>query len=782
MKFDRSLFIGKFSAEAQEHLQKLNEGVLQLERGQADADPSTSSGQALIADILRAAHTLKGSARMMGFKEINQVAHKLEDLLLEIKEGRLVASGPLCDLIFRALDTMDASRQAIVDGREEEIDVQEIVSLLERTAQGEPLPETPAPAAPVEEPAQAVEVQAPPLPAPAEQEPPVEVQALSPQAVPTPTPSLTPPTPAPPPARKAASHEEQIRVSAPKLDKTIRLTGEVIAAQKQAEMRYEDMRRAWQMAREHTQLLRTLLDEHAPQTARILQSGQQLRDSLDKLVKQRREDLAHLDQVVTELQEDALGLRMLPVSTVFDAFPRAIRDLARERGKEIDLVIQGDETELDKQMLERIGDPLMHMLRNAVDHGIEPPEERTAGGKSRRGTIWLRAYPMGGSIIIEVQDDGRGLSLDAIRQKALEKGLIKEEILPTLSDREVQSMIFLSGFTTSRQVTDISGRGVGLDVVRRNIIEELKGDISVETEPGRGTRFILTLPLTLTTQRILFVGARGQSFGLPVTYVSETTRVRSEEVIQVVDRQAIRLRDQIVPIAWMAEVLNLPASGTVAGGPWLYLVVTQVADERVGLVVDDIANEDDVLIKSLPKHMRRIGILAGATISPDGTIIPILHVPGLIRTVRGLPTASPSGEEREAEEAPRLLVVDDSLNTREIEKSILEASGYQVDLAKDGMDALRVINQAPGADERAFYDLLVVDIEMPRLDGLSLTEQLRQDARYAHVPIVIVSSRDKPADRQRGLDVGADAYIVKGSFDQQDLITTVSSLLGRAAP
>ena len=207
-----------------------------------------------------------------------------------------------------------------------------------------------------------------------------------------------------------------------------------------------------------------------------------------------------------------------------------------------------------------------------------------------------------------------------------------------------------------------------------------------------------------------------------------------------------------------------------------------MADERVGLVVGDVADEDDVLIKSLPQHMKRIGILAGATISPDGTIIPILHVPGLIRAVRGLPTAQPVGEEGAAEEAPRILVVDDSLNTREIEKSILEASGYQVDLAKDGLDALRVIDQAPGAGERAYYDLLVVDVEMPRLDGLSLTEQLRADPRYAHVPIIIVSSRDKPADRQRGLDVGADAYIVKGSFDQQDLITTVASLLGRAAP
>jgi two-component system chemotaxis sensor kinase CheA len=798
MKFDRSLFIGKFSAEAQEHLQKLNEGVLRLERGEADAD--------LMADILRAAHTLKGSARMMGFKEINQVAHKLEDLLLELKEGRLEASHPLCDLIFQALDTMDACRLAIVEGREGEIQVDEVANLLERTAQGEPLPESTRRAASDSAASQAAaEISPGEQPLPTESGPEAGQVAAAPEVVeekavpehlapppPEPTPSRpepTKPTPAPPPARKPARlPEEQIRVSATKLDKTIRLTGEVIAAQKRAEMRQTDLRRAWQMAKDLWRQLRTLLGEQDPEALAILESAQALRDHLDALFKQNREDVAGLSQVVMELQVDALGLRMLPVSTVFDTFPRAVRDLARERGKEVDLNIQGGDTELDKQMLERINDPLMHMLRNAVDHGIEAPDERAAQGKPRRGTIWLRAYPMGGSIVIEVQDDGRGLSLDAIRAKALQQGLVNEDTVRTLSDRELRNLIFLSGFSTSQEVTDISGRGVGLDVVRRNVIEELKGDISVETESGQGTRFILTLPLTLTTQRILFVYVRGQVFGLPVTYVSETTRVLPNEVIQVVDRQAIRLRDQIVPIARLADVLALPeGSGSTSeqrsSGQWLYLVIAQAADERVGLGVDDVANEDDVLIKPLPKHLRRIGILSGATIAPDGTIIPILHVPGLIRAVRGAPTARPAvAEEAQIEEVPRILVVDDSLNTREIEKSILEACGYQVELAKDGMDALRVIAQAPGSESQAYFDLLVVDVEMPRLDGLSLTEKLRHDDHYARVPIIIVSSRDKEEDRRRGLDVGADAYIVKGTFDQEDLIATVASLLGRATP
>lgn len=758
MKFDRSLFIGKFSTEAEEHLQKLNEGILSLERGEVDAD--------LMAEILRAAHTLKGSARMMGFKEINLVAHRLEDLLLEIKEERIEPTQPICDLIFQALDTMDASRQAIVEGREDEVQVQAMVDLLERAAQGEPLPETaPAPSPPQPEP--------------------------EPEPAPAPTAAAPPPQPTRPATtpRPVVQPEERIRVSSIKLDKAIRLTGEVIAAQRRAEVRQDDLRQAWQMARAHLRRLSNFLDEEDPEAATVFEGGQALRDRLDLLVKQGREDVANLEQVVMELQEDALGLRMLPVSTVFDAFPRAVRDLAREHGKQLDLVVRGGDTELDKQMLERINDPLMHMLRNSVDHGIETPQEREAKGKKPRGTIWLRAYPQAGSIIIEVQDDGRGISLDAIRAKARERGLFDEEELRSMSDREVQSLIFLSGFSTSRTVSDISGRGVGLDVVRRNIIEELKGDISVETEEGQGTRFILTLPLTLTTQRILFVTVGGQTYGLPVTYVAETTRVPEHDVIQVVDRQAIRLRDQIVSIARLAEVLALPDGQSRSGNGregffdmWLYLVIAQVADEQVGLVVDQVINQDDVLIKPLPGHMKRIGILAGATIAPDGTIIPILHVPGLIRVVRRVSTSQAAEVDVAVKTAPRILVVDDSLNTREIEKSILEASGYRVDLARDGLDALRMIGRAPTTAGQAYYDLLIVDIEMPNLDGLSLTKKLREDQVYAHVPIIIVSSRDTEEDRQRGLSVGADVYIVKGAFAQEDLTTTVASLLGQAVP
>ncbi|HSJ58353.1 MAG TPA: ATP-binding protein, partial [Anaerolineae bacterium] len=716
MKFDRSLFIGKFSTEAEEHLQKLNDGVLRLERAEADADPSTPAGQELMAEILRAAHTLKGSARMMGFKEINQVAHKLEDLLLEVKESRLAATPALCDLIFRSLDMMDASRQAVVEGREGEVVVDEIVDLLERAAQGEVVDLPPR--------RQAAAATVPQAPEPGAEPPAGLAERIAESPVESPTAAAGvvdgQEPPAPPPAARAAAvpaaqaerrpavqaHvvEERIRVSAPKLDKTIRLTGEVIAAQKRAEMRQEDLALVWQMARAHRRLLRLYAGDTVavaveegsfaadvdPILVQVLRSGQALADSLDHLVKQNREDVADLGRVVIELQQDTLGLRMLPVSTVFDTFPRAVRDLARERGKDVDLVVKGGSTELDKQMLERLSDPLMHMLRNSVDHGLEPPDDREARGKPRRGTIWLRAFPAGGSILIEVEDDGRGIDLEAIRRKAVDQGLADEEKVRTMPQRELQSLIFLSGFSTSRVVSDVSGRGVGLDVVRRNVIEDLKGDITVDTEPGKGTRFTLTLPLTLTTLRTLFVRVDGHLFGMPVNYIGETMRVRPTDVIQVVDQQAIRLRDQIVPIERLRRVLpGLPAApnGTgrrpaTRGGPepageWLYLVIAQVAGERVGFVVDEVADEEDVLIKPLPRHLKRIGILAGATIAPNGAVIPILHVPGLVRAIR-FETPTPVVQQAQTPtRAPHILVVDDSLNTREIERSILEAEGYR---------------------------------------------------------------------------------------------------------
>ncbi len=742
MKLDKSLFIDKFSAEVQEHLQKLNEGILALEQGQiTDEDMN---------QIMRSAHTLKGSARMLGFVGINQMAHKMEDLLLEIKEGRRAPDeAGVCDVLFLVLDEIEAHRQAIVERREEEMDVAPTIDLLERATRGEdvsallPTAERPA------------EAPAPPPPKTAE----------------------APAPPGPPVKPGRVVSEEYIRVSTARLDRNARLAGEVVVAQKRIEVRLERVRDMWRVSKEHYRGLAHKLQKMEPTDpgwVELIDESRELLDGLHRLFKEGRDDAFTLERVATELQQGAMKLRMLPVSTVFDTFPRAVRDLSKSAGKKVELVIEGGETELDKSILEKINDPIMHMVRNAVDHGIESPEDRVQAGKSRQGKVWLRAYPLGGSVIIEVEDDGGGLPLEAIREKALRKGLVSEEDVRTVSERELIEFIFLPGFSTSKMITDVSGRGVGMDVVRRNIMEDLKGTVEVNSEEGKGTRFTITLPLTLTTLRILTVRINGRTFGLPLNFLAETVRIPRQEVITVVDREAIRLREQLIPIADLSTVLKLPAHPSSPDGDLLFLVVTRTSGEQVGLVVEEVIAEEDVLVKALPKPLNAVKTMAGATITPEGGIIPIIHVPGLMGIIRALPgfRAAPRAV---TVEAPRLLVVDDSLNTREIERSILEASGYEVDLAKDGLEALRRV-------EETDYHLIVTDIEMPRMDGFTLTERLRADERYAGVPIVIVTSREKEADMQRGMAVGADAYIVKGTFDQNNLLATVESLIGQAAP
>ncbi len=747
MKLDKSLFIDKFSAEVQEHLQKLNEGVLALEQGQITEENMNQ--------IMRSAHTLKGSARMLGFVGINQLAHKMEDLLLEIKEGRLKAASGVCDVLFLTLDQIEAQRQAIVEGGEEEIDVAPTLDLLARATRGEDV-------------SASLPTKAPPAPPPPE-----AAEAPAPQAAPTP-PSPPPSKPAAKPGRVAS--EEYIRVGTARLDRNARLAGEVVAAQKRIEVRLERARDMRLIAKEHYRRLTRKLQEMEPidpEWAELTDEGRELLDGLNLLFKDGRDDAFTLERVATELQQGAMKLRMLPVSTVFDTFPRAVRDLARSAGKKVELVIEGRETELDKGILEKINDPIMHMVRNAVDHGIESSEERVQAGKSRQGNVWLRAYPMGGSVVIEVEDDGGGLPLEAIRDKALRKGLLSEEDLRTVSKRELIEFIFMPGFSTSKLITDVSGRGIGMDVVKRNIMDDLKGTVDVDSEEGKGTRFTITLPLTLTTLRVLTVQVNGQTFGLPLNFLAETVRIPRHKVIMVVDREAIRLREQLVPIADLAAVLNLPNAAS-PDHDLLFLVIARASGEQIGLVVEEVIAEEDVLIKALPKPLNAIKTMAGATITPEGGIIPIIHVPGLMGVIRELPGFRPEPRVM-AVEAPRLLVVDDSLNTREIERSILEASGYEVDLAKDGLEALQCVEQND-------YHLIVTDIEMPRMDGFTLTERLRADERYAHVPIVIVTSREKEADMHRGMAVGADAYIVKGTFDQNNLLATVESLIGRAAP
>jgi two-component system chemotaxis sensor kinase CheA len=462
---------------------------------------------------------------------------------------------------------------------------------------------------------------------------------------------------------------------------------------------------------------------------------------------------------------------MLPLATITPTFGRMVRDLAREQNKQINLTMVGGDTELDKRVLEQIKDPLIHLLRNAVDHGLESPAQRQQAGKPAEGQITLAASQQGNNVVITISDDGEGLDIPAIRLAAVRKGLLDKAEVEKLNEAEVAHLIFNSGLSTSKIITDISGRGVGLDVVRQNV-EELHGALEVSFGPGQGTTFTLTLPLTLASSRGLLVRAGQQTFALPLTTVERMLHVERSAIASVEGREAMTHQGKPIALAWLEDLLELP-SGSKEANP-LTVVIVAVAEKRLGLIVDSLVGEQEIVMKSLGKQLAKVTGIAGATVLGSGQVILALHAADLVKLAgrtASRPSTGPKARPAEEKQHKTILVVDDSITTRTLEKNILEAAGYQVKLATDGEEALAVLVSS------GLPDLIVSDVNMPRLDGFELTKRVKQDKRHADIPVILVTSLDSPADKARGIEVGADAYIVKSKFDQGNLLEIVEQLV-----
>jgi len=467
---------------------------------------------------------------------------------------------------------------------------------------------------------------------------------------------------------------------------------------------------------------------------------------------------------------------MLPVSTIFDALPRMVRDLARDLGKEARLEVDGADTEVDRPVLEQIRAPLTHLLRNCVDHGLETPEVRLKAGKPREGSIRLSASQRGGMMQIDVSDDGAGIDPQRVRSVAVARGVISADAAKAHSDRDDVRLIFRSGLSTSPIVTDVSGRGVGLDGVRETV-ERLNGMIDVESQHGVGSTFALSLPITVATTQSLLVRAAHQTFGLPITSVSRILRVSPEDLHRSQGRDMVSLEDEPVTVTALSDVLRLglPDEPTNARHP---AVLVQSAERRALVLVDALVGSQDVVIKSLPRPLVRVRYTAGATILGSGEVVVILNaadvvrLSGSARPVAITAAAAPGGAASTASQAAQrsVLVADDSMLTRMLEKSILEAAGYRVLAASDGMEAWAMLES-----ERC--DLIVSDVNMPRMNGLELTARIRADDRFRNFPVILVTSLDSPDDHARGVEAGADAYIVKSTFSQQGLLETINRLI-----
>ena len=741
MAFDHSKFLARFVEEAREHCSRISDGLLNLEKSPGDAETVNA--------LFRSAHTIKGSSRMMKLSGVTELAHKMEDILDAVRGGKIPLAASVSDSLFRGVDALSAMLERITAG---DSSVEAPVELCAELALAAAIPAAGDDSMPLEPLPAAPSAQSVPLVPPVEQ---ITTAASEPAPVSTST---------------KARQADYLRINAAKIDDLIRLMGEIVSEQGRLRRhigRLSDIERA---TARHLKTVTGVLQSGDTEHESLNESGAALQLSLRQSVRAMSAASLMQDHLIGDLQETSLRMRMQPLSTVFDPLRRTVRDLAHEQGKDIDFVVEGGDTELDRKIIDRIGDSLMHMIRNSLDHGLENPEERVAAGKTPKGTINLSAFYDSGCVTISLGDDGRGLSVEKIREKAVAKRLFEADTLAGMSRAEITDLIFMPGFSTSPIITDLSGRGVGMDVVRKSIVDELKGTIIIETREGNGTTFLLRLPLNLAVFPLFLVSIGGRTCALPATSIVEMLSVQRREIIEIVNKRAIRLREQIVPVENLAALLRLPAEVTAETGEAL-IVIIRDGEEKLGLVVDEIIGREEMVVKPLPLHLQNLRMVSGVTIGEQDSIINILHIPELIRQAREI--AEPGRQRPAAREdhAATVLVVDDSINTREIEKSILEAYGYTVVTAEDGEEAFEMTRET-------LYDLIVTDVEMPRLDGFSLTKRLRDDVRYRNVPIIIVTSLEKDEDKKRGITVGANAYIVKGAFDQSNLIETVRSLIG----
>jgi two-component system, chemotaxis family, sensor kinase CheA len=548
---------------------------------------------------------------------------------------------------------------------------------------------------------------------------------------------------------------------------------------------------------------------------------------VDALTARARDEFqayaGRVNSVAEELEDTVLSVRMLPIDTLFSTFPLAVRNFKRETGKDVDLQVRGGETEIDKQILEALSDPLIHLLRNALDHGIERPEAREAAGKPARGHVTVQAYPQGTQVVIEVSDDGAGIDTSLLRRAAVRKNILSAGDAEKLTDDETLNLIYYPGLSTAGIITDVSGRGVGMDIVKTTV-ERLNGSVTAEVQPGQGTRITLRLPLTLATMQALLVRVASQLFVLPShTIEGGMEYITADDITAIENREVVRLKGRTMPLVRLEELLDL---GRVESGAWLKeagfgrLLAPRPADpddadaldedysaifrppglgagirlqgrlpgiivgsgDRVTcFLVDELIDELDVVVKNLGPLLGKLDTATGATILGDGRVVVILDVQRLLAEARARSSRGQLGRAWRADPLraqSHILVVDDSITTRELEKSILENAGYRVDIAMDGVEALAKLERQ-AQDGQSQYDLMIADIEMPRMDGLELTQQVKSHALDAvrAVPVIIVSSLASDAYKQRGVEVGAQAYMTKGQFDQGRLLETIDLLI-----
>ncbi|MGM0533985.1 MAG: hybrid sensor histidine kinase/response regulator [Campylobacterota bacterium] len=777
---DMQEILEDFLVEASELTEQLDEDLVNLETNPEDKD--------LLNQIFRVAHTIKGSGSFLNLDVLTELTHHMEDVLNKARHGELVIDADIMDVVFESIDLMKALLDQIKETGTDQGDIQiaETVTKLDNVLKGKDIEEGVDEAAQtgqkpdrsgeddkskksgeqnLDPAAKKIEQEAADI-NPEEMdddEVEAEIERLlqvrqeedkkrreekkkqqggetkeePKKEEPKPQSKPAPKKPAaksgdsgdakPAPKKKATTVEQTIRVDVSRLDHLMNLIGELVLGKNRLSKIYNDVEERYE--------------------------GEQFLEELSNVV-------SGVSVVTSDLQIAVMKTRMLPVGKVFNKFPRMVRDLSRELKKDIELVISGEETELDKSIVEEIGDPLVHIIRNSCDHGVETPAERVKAGKPEKGTVNLKAYNEGNNIIIEIGDDGKGLDPDVLINKSLEKGVINEKEADRLSEKEAFALIFRPGLSTADAVTNVSGRGVGMDVVKTNI-EKLNGIIDIDSEKGKGTVIKLKIPLTLAIIQSLLVNVQEELFAIPLSSVLETVRITTQEVEYVEGKTVLRLRNEVLPLVHIADIYDVER--TYDTGEHAYVVIIGLAEKKLGLIVDELVGQEEIVIKSLGEYIKGIEGIAGATIRGDGGVTLICDVGALMdmskeasAKAKDAMESTGTSKERNSPEDYTILIVDDSKTDRTIMKKSLEPLGVSHEEAVNGEEAL-----AKMKDTDADYDAVLIDIEMPKMDGYTLAGEIRKFNRYKNLPLIAVTSRTSKSDRMRGVEVGMTEYITK---------------------
>ena len=753
--------LATFQVEAAEHIAAISAGLLDMENA-----PLPEAQAGIIETVFREAHSMKGAARAVNLTQVEGLCQSFEGVLAALKRKEIDPEREILDLLHRTVDLLGELLAALREGGgpREEKGIRDLLRELDDTTRKAHQAERTR----------------------ANEETHADLSPLLQGG--------KQPFPAPSPGVHRAT-TETIRVSKQKLDSILLQTEELLSIKQAVGQRAGEVREIAaiasglkkDLARTLTEFrtivgkekkkdtAKTPLDDAMGKHLNFLASRRdqvsQLNDALYVLGRALERDGRSIAGMIDGLLDEVMTISMLPFTSLLEIMPKVVRDLAHDRGKEVVLVTNGAEIKIDRRILDEMKEPLIHLVRNCVDHGIESPEVRMAKKKTPVGTVSIDVvHKEGKSVEVLVSDDGAGIDVAEIGRSAVRLGILSKEEADRMDEPRLLRLIFFSGMTTSPIITDISGRGLGLAIVQERV-EKLGGAVFCETTAGKGVSFRILLPLTLATFRGLVVHTEDHQVVVPLTGLDRTLRVKQDDIKTVENKETITLEGQTIPLVPLRAVLELPRkekqgikTGTVQA------IVLGTAEHRIAFTVDDILHEQEVLVKNLGRQLVRVRNITGATVLGTGQVVPVLNVPDLLKSA--VKVAVPAEEPLVVEETEKksILVVEDSITARALLKNILESAGYDVKSAVDGLDAYTMLRVED-------FGLVVSDVDMPKMNGFELTTKIRSDKKLAELPVILVTALDSREDRERGIDVGANAYIVKSSFDQSNLLEVIKRLI-----